>query len=204
MFGVFAIIDQRDGQARADRDALLAARAALGRVGDLETGQTADVVRMDMDQIPRADRRAGIAGDFLDAVEDGEDAAFFGRNCFGHGLPGPGFQDLGRRIPIGGDLADVVAQGAGDLQAPDLAGEDGGRSLGDLLGVARGEGRQAEFPRLDEELVDRIEPDGDEDRVAGERPFRARGWASIGRRAGRSSRTRRMSLPLALRIVCEV
>ena len=67
-----------------------------------------------------------------------------------------------------------MAEVTGDLQAADLAGEDGRRGLGDLLGVARGIGFEAEVAGLDEELVDRIEPDGDENGVAGEGLFRAR------------------------------
>ena len=128
---------------------------------------------MDVDEVTRADRCAGIAGDFLDAVEDGEDARLCLGQRLGDGFPRPGFQDVGGRIPFGGDLADVPAHRLEDLQAPDLAGEDRGRSFGDLLGVAGGECGQAEFPGLGVEFVDRVEADGDQDRVAGERFFRA-------------------------------
>ena len=89
-----------------------------------------------------------------------------------------------------------------DLEAPDLARKDGRRGFGDLFGVAGGENRKAEFLGLFEELVDGIEADGDEDGVAGERPFRSGDRAEAVIDAGDGHRFDRIG-PLALTMVCE-
>ena len=174
ILGILPVIDEGDGQPGADDDALLAARAALPAFRDAEDGQAADVVRVDVDEVLLADRRARIAGDLLDAMEDGEDPRLLRRQLLGRRRAGPGLEDFGRVVPFLLDLADVDAELPRDLEAPDLAREDGRRGLGDLLGVARGEGPHPELPGFEVELVDRVEADGDEDGVALERPLRAR------------------------------
>jgi hypothetical protein len=65
-------------------------------------------------------------------------------------------------------LSDVTAQAAGDLQAPDAAGEHRSRCLCDLLSVPGRVKRQAELLRLVHEFVDWVQAYGDQDRVAGE------------------------------------
>ena len=123
------------------------------------------------------------------------------RSCtVGSGL---GLQDLGRPVPVRGDLADVMAERPGHLEAPDLAREDGRRGFGDLLGVAGGEDGEPEFAGFVVELVDRIEADGDEQRVAGERPLGSRDRPELlSTRAIVTDST--ASAPLALTTVCDV
>jgi hypothetical protein len=107
-------------------------------------------------------------------VEHREDAAFARRGRLGQGLPRLGLQDLGRPVPLLGDRPDVTPQRPGDFEPPDLARENGRRRLRDLLRIAGREGGQPELAGLFVKLADRVEPDGDEERVAGERPFRSR------------------------------
>src|SRR5512135_390418 len=163
--GVLTIIDERDGQSRADGHALLAARAALAAPGSEKGRELPDVALVDVDEAGRTDGRAGIAGDLLMAVQHREDARLLGRDPLVDGSAGAGLQDLRRPVPVGRDLADIVTEGPGDLEPPDLAGEDGRRGLGDLLGVPGREGRQPELAGLLEELVDGVEAHGDEERV---------------------------------------
>ena len=99
--------------------------------------------------------------------------------------PGLDFEDLGCPVPVGRDLAHVVAQGAGDLQSLDLAREHGSRGLGDLFGVASGKGRHAELLGLQIELVDRVQSHGDEHGVAREGSLGAGDGPEMSRRPGR-------------------
>src|SRR5665647_1343472 len=178
-FRVLAVVDEGDGQSGTDGNTLLAAGAALPALLSQESGEKTDVRLVHIDEGVGADRRAGVAGDLLVAVDDREDAPLFARRPLVHGRARLRLQDLSGPVPIRGDLADVVAERPGHFEPADLAGEDGRRSLGDLLGVARGEGAEAEFEGFFEKFVDGIEADGDEQGVAFERSFGPRDGSEL-------------------------
>jgi len=67
--GVLAGVYQRDRQPGADGDAAIAAQAALADVRPEEFRQRPDVGGVNVDQLLRADGGAGVAGNFLRAVE---------------------------------------------------------------------------------------------------------------------------------------
>ena len=99
-------------------------------------------------------------------MEDGEDALFLLGDVLGESGAGAALQNRGRMVPLGGHLPHVPPQGLGDLEAPDLPREHGRGGLRDLLGIARGEDRQAEFLGLPQEFVHGLQPHGHQHRVA--------------------------------------
>ena len=116
-FRVLAVVDERDRQPRADRDAFFAARAAFSPLLDLEIGQAADVVRVDMNRDPAGrpscTGRRGFPGR---SGAPGRRRFLPAGYSSGSVLPRLGFEDFGGLIPFFLDLADVMAEGAGDLR----------------------------------------------------------------------------------------
>ena len=132
------------------------------------SGRPHEIVTLDPDSVVRADRRAGVARDLLGAVKYRKRAARIRRDVFGHRRARPGLQHLRDAMPFRRDLAHVAAERACDLQPADSAREHRRRRFSNLLRVPRGVDGEPELLRLVHELIDGIQADGDEHRIAPE------------------------------------